>query len=157
MMPMEHYLSKKHTLLFYSHNSPASKWWHRMIWKWKIPMKLKCFTWLCLEDKILTWKNLLKRGFYEPSICLSCKEDFEDISHVFHHCQFYKRVWNELQSLLQLSDDWYGLSFNDCMLNWFMRKVKFKFLPIFTIWEIWKSGNKLSKEALGSMDGSIFF
>ena len=30
----------------------APKWWVKSLWKWKIPMKIKCFSWLCLMNKI---------------------------------------------------------------------------------------------------------
>lgn len=33
---------------------PVSKWWHKMIWRWNILMRMKCFIWKCFENKILT-------------------------------------------------------------------------------------------------------
>ena len=78
-------------------------------------MKLKCFTWLCFEEKILTWHNLLKVGFHGPIISWLCKMDLKDISHSFIHWEmpFFKGIWSGLQRLLQLFDDWYGITFND--------------------------------------------
>ena len=42
---------------------PSPKWRENPIWKWKFPLKVNWFLWLCVENKILTWNNLLKRGF----------------------------------------------------------------------------------------------
>lgn len=33
-------------------------WWYLKIWQWNIPVKLKCFSWLILQDKLKTWDNL---------------------------------------------------------------------------------------------------
>jgi hypothetical protein len=29
--------------------------WRRHLWNWKIPLKIKIFTWLTIEKKIPTW------------------------------------------------------------------------------------------------------
>lgn len=29
-------------------------WWHKALWKWHLPLKVKCFNWLMLEKKIMT-------------------------------------------------------------------------------------------------------
>jgi hypothetical protein len=48
------------------------KWWHRALWDWNIPIKIKLFCWLLLENKVLTWDNLQKKGGMGPSICMLC-------------------------------------------------------------------------------------
>lgn len=30
-------------------------WWYKRLWNWSIPLKLKCFSWLLLQDKLKTW------------------------------------------------------------------------------------------------------
>ena len=80
----------------------SPKWWAKLLWKPRIHLKLKCFLWLCLENKILTWDNLLKRGFTGPGLCLLCKENEETISHLFIHCSFYKSVWVEVCKYLNI-------------------------------------------------------
>jgi hypothetical protein len=40
----------------------STYWWHNSLWKWDFPHKLKLFTWLLMENTILTWENLQRRG-----------------------------------------------------------------------------------------------
>jgi hypothetical protein len=68
------------------------KFWYSEIWKWKIPMKIKLFVWLLLEQKILTWDNLRKSGAQGPSICVLCKEREESLLHLFGECSFIKII-----------------------------------------------------------------
>ena len=35
-----------------------SSWWTRFIWGGNFPLKITCFVWLCLHNKILTWDTL---------------------------------------------------------------------------------------------------
>ena len=44
-----------------THLNSVDCWWHKELWIWKIPMIIKCFTWLYLNDKVNTWDNLLKK------------------------------------------------------------------------------------------------
>jgi hypothetical protein len=32
--------------------------WYSDLWNWHLPLKIKLFMWLLLEQKILTWENL---------------------------------------------------------------------------------------------------
>lgn len=36
--------------------------WSKNIWKGNIPYKIRSFCWLAVNDRILTWNNLQKRG-----------------------------------------------------------------------------------------------
>ena len=54
------------------------------IWRQELPLKLKCFIWLALHDKILTQSNLSRRGFYGPGICPICMLYSQDVSHLIH-------------------------------------------------------------------------
>jgi hypothetical protein len=37
--------------------------WYKELWNWQVPLKIKLFIFLMLEQRILTWENLVKRGF----------------------------------------------------------------------------------------------
>ena len=37
-----------------------------LVWSGIMPLKISCFIWLTLENKILTWNNLQKRGWIGP-------------------------------------------------------------------------------------------
>ena len=53
-------------------------WWHN-IWKWKVTSRILLLCWLAFENRILTWDNLLKRGFSGPNICPLCGLEEETI------------------------------------------------------------------------------
>ena len=38
-------------------------WWAYQIWRWSLPLKIKCFYWLLLHHRVLTWENLCRRGW----------------------------------------------------------------------------------------------
>ena len=83
----------------------VEKWRHKNLWKWHIPLKIKCFSLLCLENKILTWENLTNRGFEGPNICILCKNDPKFVYHLFVKCLFIRIVWNEVLAGLHISRD----------------------------------------------------
>jgi len=47
--------------------------WRRKLWAWDFPQKIKLFSWLLIEDKLLTWNNLHKRGWKGSGLCQLCK------------------------------------------------------------------------------------
>jgi hypothetical protein len=53
--------------------------WQRRIWNWDCPQKIKLFSWLLIEDKLLTWNNLNKRGWQGPGLCLLCRGNEESV------------------------------------------------------------------------------
>lgn len=66
------------------HNTGIQFTYHRVLWKLKVPMKVKVFIWLMLLDKILTQENLLIRGCQVNTGCKLCS------------CPFVKRFWRGL-------------------------------------------------------------
>lgn len=63
-------------------------WWSSTIWKWNLPMKLKCFLWLMLKNKVLTWDNLVKRGRMGPGNCCLWLCYSGSVDHLFVQCSF---------------------------------------------------------------------
>lgn len=61
----------------------GSRWCYKSLWKWNIPTKLNCFNLLCLEKKILTWDNSIKRGGFGPNRCPLCTQSTEYVDHLF--------------------------------------------------------------------------
>ena len=51
-----------------------------LLWSFNIPLKIRCFIWLIVGNRILTWENLMKRGWLGPSLCALCRNG-EDSSH----------------------------------------------------------------------------
>jgi len=72
------------------------------IWKWQLPMNVKLFVRLLMEHRILTWDNLIKRGFQGPRICVICKESENFVLHLFGDCNFIKNIWQPISKELNL-------------------------------------------------------
>jgi ribonuclease HI len=99
-----------------------------------------------LEKKILTWENLLKRGFVEPSKCVLCGLKEETVKHLFVECNFTKDIWFYLQKELNYKGNWEGGQAIECFLNWIKQKDNVKELPCYLCWEIWKHRNLVNFE-----------
>ena len=69
-------------------------WW-KQLWKSKGPLKAKITLWLTLNNKLLTWDNLQKRGWIGPNRCALCYSDEEIVSHLFNFCSYAEFVWKE--------------------------------------------------------------
>lgn len=54
--------------------------YHKLIWKGKIPAKIKIFMWLMINDAILTKDNLIRRKWKGDPACHFC-DNHESISH----------------------------------------------------------------------------
>jgi hypothetical protein len=61
-----------------------------------------------IENRILTWDNLIKRGFVGPSRCFLCGEEEETINHLMVKCPFTKDVWKYLLKVLKFQKKWDG-------------------------------------------------
>ena len=118
---------------------PPPRWWVKGMWKGSMPLKVKCFSWLLLHNKILVWENLQRRGYIGPSNCSSCGADLESVEHLFLQCTFFKVVWRKESSHFDIFFNWYLDTLEDCVLCWFGRMKKLKFFPYFLFWEIWKN------------------
>ncbi|OAY82706.1 putative ribonuclease H protein [Ananas comosus] len=62
------------------------------IWKLKIPLKVKVFSWLVLKKRMLTRDTLVKRGWLDDSICVLCGSGEESVDHLFTRCVFCKFI-----------------------------------------------------------------
>ena len=63
-------------------------WWWKGLWECNIPLKIILTFWLAINNKILTWENLRKRGFQGLGICILYKKDDELTSHLFGTCTY---------------------------------------------------------------------
>lgn len=105
----------------------ASKWWHKSVWKGILPLKIKCFLWLTLENKILTQDNYQKRGSVIVNCCILCGAALESMDHLLVGCPFTGLVWWKISSSLKLDTIWGNGSFSSSLRNWFHNYEKFVF------------------------------
>jgi hypothetical protein len=132
-----------YSMIFNVINVVPAPWWSEKIWNWNLPVKLKCFMWLCLNKKILTWDTLRKRGWQGPGVCCLCKSDEEFVEHLFVHCPFTKNIWHMLRCLLNTYVVWGGISLEFNLKFWVNRYNSLRALPGFTCLGIWCYRNSL--------------
>ena len=65
----------------------------RLLWKCRIPLKIKLFGWLLLRQRLIT-RSLRQRFCPDaPTECPLCAGAAEDCSHLFFECQFAQMAW----------------------------------------------------------------
>jgi hypothetical protein len=84
--------------------------WKNKLWTWSIPLKIKLFFWLSLDNKINTWDVLKKKGGIGPNVCHLCLQEEETVQHIFIHCDFTRAVLNYISSTLKINFSWVGSS-----------------------------------------------
>ena len=70
----------------------ADRLWKKVWHPDSIP-KVNSFTWILVNNKLLTAGNLSKRGINGPSRCALCNLDEETTSHIFLQCKISLLVW----------------------------------------------------------------
>jgi hypothetical protein len=121
---------------------PNLQGWKLKLWKWNLQLKIILFFRLAVDESILTWDNLLKKGWVGPDFCYLCRAATEDNAHLFIHCHFTKATWNSCINFLHLNLEWKGQNLNDCMVNWTQNLAAPKKLPVLLCWFLWKERNK---------------
>ena len=69
---------------------------NKHLWKMKVPLKVKTFTWYLRRGVVLTKDNLAKRNWQGSTKCVFCHHD-ENIKHLFFQCQFARSIWSAIQ------------------------------------------------------------
>jgi hypothetical protein len=107
----------------------STNWCHNAMWKWDMILKIKVFTWLLMENRILTWENLQIRGWKVSRICAMCKKDIDTSQHLMLYFPFAQRVWTRLMTSLKIIVEWTRgnifMFFND----WRYKNTKWITLP----------------------------
>jgi hypothetical protein len=98
---------------------------------------------MAAENRILSWEVLQKKGWQGPGIFPLCKNNIEDIDHLFVHCSFTQTVWDKISILLKLKKRWTGTSFNVCFDSWAKDKNVSNNLAVLLCWYIWLERNQV--------------
>lgn len=99
-----------------------------------------------MHDKILTMKNLRRRGTSITNRCYLCKEENESIVHLFLECTYTLKVWSYIwnkfwlvwvmnKDMEQFVDNW------SCPFYHPHRRVLWNLLPPHVCWGVWKERN----------------
>jgi hypothetical protein len=72
------------------------------LWKLKIPLKIKVFSWMLYKKVIFTKDNLVKRNWHENEKCCFYNQ-YETGQHLFVECVLTKFIWREIQIAFGIS------------------------------------------------------
>jgi hypothetical protein len=128
------------------------RFWTEQIWRAHAENKCKVFTWILLQEKILTADNLQKRGWPHQEHCALCNGPLETGLHLCLLCPFAKAVWNIVLSWEHFDDlHLQPLSDPPHIYIWWedaARRVprterrRFNGVVIYTFWNLWKERNR---------------
>ena len=124
------------------------------IWSCDISLKIKCFLWLAIENRISTWDNMVKKGWIGPNRCNLCKGGEESVYHIFTVFPYTVQIFNCMSKRFNLRVSWSNNSLLENMENWLSQITVNSHLPIFIIWCIWISRKQAifySREATTSL------
>ena len=113
------------------------------IWHSNIPQKIKCFIWLAYNKKLNTWDNLLKKGSYGLDHYCLCKSDSEMGDHLFAGCPFLLEVLHCLDCSFNIQLVWFDLTLSGNLSKSLMGGGDLLYLPIFLLWNLWKTRNSI--------------
>ncbi|KAK3198465.1 hypothetical protein Dsin_021880 [Dipteronia sinensis] len=78
-----------------SNSGELSNWW-KVLWRMKLPMKIKLFIWKACNDWIPSMANLTRRKIRVDDICPICKKENETTIHALWECKnlkFVRQKW----------------------------------------------------------------
>ena len=97
-------------LLMNNPNSNRSK----MLWRLKLPLKIKVFLWNLCRGAILTKDNLARRRWNGSLTCSFCNNN-ESIHHLFFDCYIAKSIWRIIYFALKID---MPISINHIIGSW---------------------------------------
>jgi len=124
-----------------SHMHVHDQW--NLIWKLKVPPKIKNFLWRVCRGCFPTWAHLSSRGVSFPLDYVQCSNNYEDSIHILIECPKVVQVWREanlwdtIDKLLQQDYEIHALIFN-FLQNFSTRHCA---LMATIMWSLWKSRN----------------
>ncbi|XP_057249213.1 uncharacterized protein LOC130590681 [Beta vulgaris subsp. vulgaris] len=118
------------------------------LWKGLVPFRIEVFLWLVLLERINTKMKLATHNIIPMSdaSCSFCRENPEDVTHLFLLCPFAQSIWNWWCSLWNLSWVWprsVKMAFEQWIYpskNKFFRKVWLASFQVI-LWSLWKERN----------------
>jgi hypothetical protein len=129
--------------LYYKHcyiNVTSSKI-YTWIWKCRVLLRIKVFTWLLVSDRLNT-RDMLRRRLWNVTNdykCVLCPYHVtKDWIHLFFDCNFSRRIWTYLQVDWEQADNIETMSIRARAA---FSKPFFTEIVILAYWHIWKIRN----------------
>jgi hypothetical protein len=135
---------------------PATKF--KSLWKMRIPLKTKIFSWYLRRGVILTKDNLARRNWQGNMKCCFCHHD-ETIKHLFFECHFARSIWSTIQIASTLYPP---SSVSNIFGNWLQGidirdRTHIRVGAIALLWSLWLCRNNLIFDAKTSCPMQVIF
>lgn len=125
-----------------SYNLPPTIW--KLIWRLKVPPRVKHFLWRALRNALATKENLFSRKCARNPLCDYCGTEVESIEHIFFRCEWTNEVWgncgiifpDRIRSIVSLKQ--WILSLHSAFGSSFFEKLG---IIAQLCWAIWKQRN----------------
>jgi hypothetical protein len=69
---------------------------HMVLWRMKIPLRIKIFMWYLNQGVVLTKDNLPRWNWSGNKLCVFCSHP-DSIQHLFFDCHFTRFLWRAVQ------------------------------------------------------------
>lgn len=135
------HLFQTSTLLLQTFSGRILYSWRKNFWGWNLPLKIKPFSWLFVENKLNTRDLLQRKGWIGPSICTLCRREEESTSHLFVSCSFTCCLWARITDILHLDSTWDNPTLLECYIRWNGTRPSLRTLPPFICWYVWIERN----------------
>ncbi|CAG7863784.1 unnamed protein product [Brassica rapa] len=117
------------------------------MWRTKIPSKIHHFLWKLLSRSLPTGNNLRRRHITRDVLCKRCFQTEETESHLFFDCDYAKQIWRA-SGIANTTIDNPNATLEEriqaCLLvSSSVRLQHYNDLPIWILWRLWKSRNRL--------------
>jgi len=117
---------------------------NKLIWKIKIPLKIKNFLWLLQRRIVLTKDNLARKNWKGSKKCCGCNNN-EIVIHLFLDCHYARMVWRIVYLATGLTQP---TSINHMFGSWISNQNK-KIRSLIWVgvaafcWTIWRCRNDI--------------
>ena len=119
-----------------------------MVWKARVPPRVKFFAWLALQDRCWTAERRRRHGLQDSDSCALCDQAVESMDHLLTKCSFSREVWFRCFDVLGWT---HRLPSPDLsFIGWWLQARKgfdkrskrgFDSVVLLTVWMIWKERN----------------
>lgn len=126
---------------------PSDSLW-QLVWALSTWPKVSTFLSLLSHKRILTWDNLIKKGFIGPSHCPNCNQSSEKIQHLMISCTLANTLWEKIcfrcqkskpvGDIIDIIRNWPRHPYNSNLLN-----TLWQLIHGLLLWSLWKERNKI--------------
>jgi hypothetical protein len=102
--------------IMYNGMTTSSIWHNRLLWKLKLPPKIKTFLWYLNKGVTLTKDNLVRINWTGSTSCAFYNRE-ETIQHLFFECHYAKFLWRALHVPFSIQSP---LNINDMFTSWLL-------------------------------------